>query len=135
MYSNIHTLALKQSLYRYFGAKVDAIWVHGPLGFRTAQNTSHSSTTWICCLGPSCIRVSGVLDPIFLTPTPPTTSGQKWWTLNRHPDIPPQYPRPEILKLTSTQYTHMHQEPSLLDTPLRGGLMLGFEFAGRVDKF
>ena len=26
----VYTLALKQSLYRYFGAKVYTIWVHGP---------------------------------------------------------------------------------------------------------
>ena len=28
----VHTLALKQSLYRYTGDKVYTIWVHGPLG-------------------------------------------------------------------------------------------------------
>ena len=28
----VYTLALKCSLYRYFGPKVYAIWAHGPLG-------------------------------------------------------------------------------------------------------
>ena len=32
MYSKVYTLAMKQSLYRYFRAKVYAIWVHEPLG-------------------------------------------------------------------------------------------------------
>ena len=27
----MYTVALKSPLYRYFGAKVYAIWVHGPL--------------------------------------------------------------------------------------------------------
>ena len=29
----VYTLALKESLYRYIGAKLYTIWVHGPLGF------------------------------------------------------------------------------------------------------
>ena len=33
----VYTLALKQSLYRYFGAKVYTIWVHGPLGCGKAE--------------------------------------------------------------------------------------------------
>ena len=28
----VYALALKQSLYRYYGAKVHSIWVRGPLG-------------------------------------------------------------------------------------------------------
>ena len=37
MYSHIvYTLAFKQSLYRYFGAKVCTIWAHGPLRKRPA---------------------------------------------------------------------------------------------------
>ena len=28
----VYTLAFKYSLYRYFGAKVYTVWVHGPIG-------------------------------------------------------------------------------------------------------
>ena len=41
----VYTWASKSSLYRYFGAKVYTIWVHGPLGFMNLHVTDHRPTS------------------------------------------------------------------------------------------